>query len=107
MTSAYGRVHTDRANLAIHLFAVPIFVGMSSASALAAIQAHFFTGGLLLLFALLAFAVQAIGHQREAVPPEPFNGPVDFLRRIVAEQYYKFWRFLLSGEFRRNWKQAE
>ena len=107
MSSAYGKVHTDRTNLAIHLLAVPVFVGMFSASVIAAAQAQFAASGRLLLVALLAFGAQAIGHRRETVPPKPFGGPIDFLQRVLAEQYYKFWRFLLSGELTRNWRQQK
>ncbi len=50
----------------------------------------------------LSLALQGIGHRRESMPPEPFSGPLDFLARILVDQFYRFPRLLLSGRWLRN-----
>lgn len=93
----YSRNHRSRANLLIHIVAVPGFL----------------LGNLMLLGALLegsrglavaaflvtatAFGAQGYGHGREAVPPEPFAGPLNAVARIFLEQWVTFPRFVLSG----------
>jgi hypothetical protein len=54
----------------------------------------------------LAMAVQGRGHGMEAVAPVPFTGPLDFVTRIMAEQWVTFPRFVLSGGFGRAWRAA-
>jgi hypothetical protein len=68
-------------------------------------QGRLVASGWSLAVALFSFALQAVGHKREIVPPEPFTGPVNFVQRIVAEQYFKFWRFLVSGDFVRAFRE--
>ena len=36
-------------------------------------------------------------HSIEQQPVHPFAGPRDFVRRLYAEQFCNFWRFLFSG----------
>ena len=89
-------VHGDRVNLLIHLVAVPLFV----------------TGHMLLIAAIFAYAwfalagfsmivaslvAQKMGHAQERIEVAPFAGAKDFVRRLYAEQFCNFWRFLLSG----------
>ena len=91
-------VHKNAANLLIHLFAVPLFV-----------VGHFLlvAGIVIDLWLLIAaplcivvsLALQKFGHSLERNQPPPFAGSRDFLRRIYAEQFCNFWRFLLSGQW--------
>jgi hypothetical protein len=98
----YAGNHQDRGNLAIHLLTWPLFIG-GLAATIAAVP----TGMLWLLGAgpvamVLAIALQGRGHKREAVPPVPFRGPGDVVKRIFAEQLITFPRYVLSGAaFRR------
>lgn len=95
----YARYHQDRVNLLIHIVAVPLFwIG-----ALNAISALLFSGlfaalGGVLLVALSLFA-QGLGHDREAVQPEPYQGAWDFVQRIAAEQFVNFPRYVISGQW--------
>jgi hypothetical protein len=50
----------------------------------------------------LSIGIQGRGHRLEPVPPEPFAGPVNFLGRLLFEQWVTFPRFVLSGAWRRN-----
>jgi len=50
----------------------------------------------------VALLLQGIGHKREAMPPQAFDGPLDFAKRILAEQFITFPRFVLSGGWMRN-----
>lgn len=106
--AGYADRHRTRQNLLIHIVAVPMLW-------LAAFQAM---GGLLLLllgvpgaFTMLAWATvlgglslfaQGHGHARETVAPEKFADAGDFVRRLLAEQFINFPRFVLGGQWLRN-----
>jgi len=62
-----------------------------------------FVGGAL---ALLSIVAQGRGHKLEEHPAEPFNGPGDFIRRILREQFITFPRFVLSGQWRQQFRAA-
>lgn len=92
----YQLYHGERNNLWLHLLTVPLFqlgcvlgvIGLCTAS-LWLISAW--------LMLPLSLALQGIGHQRENNSPQPFSSPLNFVQRIVLEQFYSFPRFLLSG----------
>lgn len=110
--SNYSDRHRNRQNLLIHIVAVPVMW-------VAAVQAF---GALLLLligvpgaFAMLFWAAvlialslfaQARGHALEAIEPEKFADAGDFVRRLAAEQFINFPRFVLSGHWLRNLRGA-
>ena len=93
----YARYHRSRANLLIHIAAVPLFL-VGTILLIASIvhissTAFFVALGCL----LLAIALQGRGHRLEPVPPEPFSGPLNFVSRLFLEQWVTFPRFVLSG----------
>ena len=100
--SGYSRFHASRANLLLHIVAVPTFllgnlallVGLVLAAPLLAV------GGAAAM--VIGLAVQGRGHKLEAVAPEPFTGPVNAVARLFLEQWVTFPRFVLSG----NWVRA-
>jgi hypothetical protein len=96
-------VHRNGTNLLIHLFAVPLFVGGN-----VLIVAGIVFDRWLLLLALpcivVSLALQQFGHSLERTPVPPFTGPRDFLRRLYAEQFCNYWRFLLSGRWYASFK---
>jgi hypothetical protein len=93
----YPKYHQSRANLLIHIFAVPLFLVGTIALVTAITQLSL----LLFLVAIgciaVAIALQGRGHRLEAVPPEPFSGPLNFVSRLFFEQWITFPRFVLSG----------
>jgi hypothetical protein len=100
--SDYAQKHRNRTNLLIHILAVPLFV-LASLSLLGALLR------LAILNALVAGALlglslflQGKGHALEKSAPVPSQGGADFLRRILAEQFITFPRFVVSGGWRRN-----
>ena len=98
----YERNHRDRANLLLHIVAVPAFI----AGVLAAVRLltlGLWTGALVAFgVSVLAFLLQGVGHKREAEAPVPFDGPLDFIGRVFVEQFITFPRFVLSGQWLRN-----
>jgi 2-hydroxy-palmitic acid dioxygenase Mpo1-like len=100
----YENVHRSRTNLAIHILAVPIFDLIGLAMVVALARGRFTSAGLLALGLLISFGVQGIGHRLERNQPEPFRGPLDVVRRILLEQYYRFPRFVLTGAWLRAWR---
>jgi hypothetical protein len=111
--SLYGDNHTKRTTLVVHVITVPLFqlatlallasplVVFSSGVTAVALQA---LGALVTM--VLVMALQGRTHRTEAVPPVPFEGPLDVLSRIVLEQWITFPRFVLSGSFARAWRDA-
>ena len=104
--SGYPRYHAARANLLLHIVAVPTFL----------------LGNIALIVGLLrlapvpivvgiaamgvGLALQGRGHRLEAVPPEPFSGPVNAISRLLLEQWVTFPRFVLSGGWASALKRA-
>lgn len=91
-------VHTNRTNLLIHIVAVPLFV----LGHVLLVAGAFITPWLFLvaiLAALVSPAAQKWGHSLERNQVHPFTGGRDFLRRLYAEQFCNFWRFVLSGRW--------
>jgi hypothetical protein len=100
----YPRFHQDRLNLAIHLVMVPVFVAGAVGAVLSLVWGHWLQAAVLAAVPPLSMAVQGFGHKREPVPPLPFQGAGDVLRRILAEQFFKFPRFVLRGGWARAWR---
>lgn len=95
----YAHFHKNRANLLIHIVMVPIFVLGVVCAVVAGIQGRWLAAGLSLLLPAVSLAIQGKGHKREPNPPLPFDGPGDFVTRILSEQFYKFPMFVLSGQW--------
>jgi hypothetical protein len=100
----YPRFHQDRLNLAIHAVMVPVFLAGALGAAVSLAFGHWLRAALLLVLSPLSMAVQGYGHRREPVPPLPFLGPADVMRRILTEQFFKFPRFVLGGGWARAWR---
>jgi hypothetical protein len=104
--SDYAAKHRNRANLLIHILAVPAFELAALALVAGAVMRSpkIAIGALVAL--IVAFAAQGAGHKREAEQPAPFAGPGDVVARILAEQFITFPRFVLTGAWARNLKQG-
>jgi hypothetical protein len=101
----YLQSHQDRVNLVIHLLAVPLF-WLAAARLLIAPFTPGLQGGFQgLVMISLSMGLQGYGHRRESVAPLPFQSPLDFLTRILAEQFVKFPAFLFSGRWWRSYRQ--
>src|SRR4051812_10850113 len=93
----YPNFHAERMNLLIHIVAVPAFVACIAGLVACLLTQRWAQAVGALLGAAVAFAVQGIGHKREATPSIPFDGPADTGSRILVEQFITFPRFVLSG----------
>lgn len=109
----YPRVHTDRANLALHIATAPVFFTSCLtlvASPFLALGGSASQAGWMALAALVglifAVAAQGRGHRLEDEPPTPFRGPLDVLARLFLEQLFTFPKFVLTGGFARAWRKA-
>jgi hypothetical protein len=103
--SLYDDNHTTRFSLVVHALTNPLFVGGN----LLALSAPFVSAWLALVglsLSALAIALQGRAHAKERVAPVPFNGALDAVARIVAEQWITFPRFVLDGGFRRAWQRS-
>ncbi len=93
----YARYHQSRANLLIHIVTVPLFLVGTIVLVAALFQLSFMLLAVALGCIVVAVALQGRGHRLEAVPPQPFTGPFNFLSRLFFEQWVTFPRFVISG----------
>ncbi len=103
----YPHFHRSRANLALHIVLVPLFLICNLALVRFLIQGSWPFAFLALAGMGLSIALQGRGHGSEPVPPEPFAGPTDVLGRIFAEQWITFPRFVLSGGWMRALRESK
>jgi len=97
----YPHFHKNRTNLLLHIVVVPLFVLGVVYAVVAASQGRWLAALLSLLLPVFSLAVQGVGHKKEPNPPLPFDGPGEFLTRIFTEQFYRFPKFVLSGDWLR------
>jgi hypothetical protein len=108
--SIYAIGHRDRRNLVVHLLTVPWFIGGTCAVVLSPVLASglaavwMAVGGVLAMVA--AVVLQGRGHAIEVTQPVPFEGPLDVLARLFAEQWINFPRYVVSGGLGRAWVAA-
>jgi hypothetical protein len=97
MNDDYPLYHQHPTNILIHIFAVPVFVCASIGSLSALFTAEFlsFAGYACLLLGSLA--AQGYGHKLEQNKVKMFDSPLDFAKRVLLEQFYKFWRYIISS----------
>jgi hypothetical protein len=96
----YAKYHQSRTNLLIHIVAVPLFLVGTIALLLAVVRLSLLAFALALGCIVVAISLQGRGHRLEPVPPEPFSGPLNFVSRLVFEQWVTFPRFVISGGWR-------
>jgi hypothetical protein len=102
----YCRVHSSRANLLIHLFAVPLFIVAVFSLVNTVFRGEYLSAAIVTGFAVLSIATQGRGHKMEPNSPRRFSGPANFLRRWFTEQFYIFPLFVLSGRWWRQYVMA-
>jgi len=97
----YASYHQSRANLLIHIVAVPLFwlgtLGLIGSviegSRLMAIGSP--------VLMVVSMILQGRGHAMEENPPVPFSSAANAISRIFLEQWVNFPRFVLSGAWLR------
>jgi hypothetical protein len=100
-------VHRDRTNLVIHLVAVPLFV---AGHVLIGVGVAILSGWAVTLglgSILMSLLLQKHGHALERMEIHAFTGTRDFIRRLYAEQFCNFWRFLFSGQWYASYRRTE
>ena len=104
--SLYPGGHRDRRNLALHILTAPLFlIGTCVLLASPWTGWRAAMGGAALM--IVALFAQGRGHKLEATAPSPFLGPLDVVRRFIAEQWVTFPRYVLSGKFAAAWREAK
>jgi hypothetical protein len=99
----YPRVHATRANLLIHILAVPLFWIGLIATLVSIVQLDAISVLLGAAMLAISIALQGVGHRREGERPKAFASPWEFATRIVSENLYVFPRFVLTGGWARAW----
>lgn len=93
----YSVYHQSKLNLWLHIVAVPAFLVGNVLMVLALLQGAWLAAFGWLVFSVMAFALQGVGHKRESNPSVPFSSPANAAARILLEQWVTFPRFVLSG----------
>ena len=93
----YAKYHQSRTNLLIHIVAVPLFLIGTIALVASILQLSVTLLTIAVAGIVAAVALQGHGHRQEALPPEPFTGPLNFASRLFFEQWVTFPRFVVSG----------
>jgi hypothetical protein len=104
--SDYAAKHGDRGNLLLHIVGVPLFQLGTLALVWAIIAGSIRAALVAVILMAVAVGLQGRGHRREREAPSPFDGPGDFLARFVVEQWVTFPRFVFSGAWLRNFRDA-
>ena len=99
MNPDYDPYHQHPTNLVLHILAVPFFVIGTLLMLWALVLGHWLSAAGFFVLPALSLAVQGVGHKMEVRPPEPFSGPANFLARVFAEQFFRFWVFVFSGRW--------
>lgn len=104
--TGYPKFHSSRANLLLHIVAVPLFLSgnLVLLVSLASLSPVLFAVGA--ASTGIGLALQGRGHKLEALPPEPFTGVGNAVARIFLEQWVTFPRFVLSGAWFRALRSA-
>ena len=79
-----SKYHQARANLLIHIVAVPLFLLGTLALVAAVLQLSLPLLSAAVGCIVVAVALQGRGHRLEPVPPEPFSGPLNFVSRLSS-----------------------
>ena len=95
----YAKYHQSRANLQIHIVAVPLFLIGTIGLVAALFQLSLMLLAVALGCIVVAVALQGRGHRLEAVAPEPFTGPLNLVSRLFFEQWITFPRYVISGRW--------
>ncbi|KZN30143.1 hypothetical protein N480_04130 [Pseudoalteromonas luteoviolacea S2607] len=98
----YAKYHRSRANLLLHIIAVPFFIVGVILLVLSIFNLSFPLIAISVSLMVGSIVVQGIGHSKESLPPEPFTGPTNAILRIILEQLYTFPKFVICG----NWLKA-
>jgi phage terminase small subunit len=100
----YTKYHSNKTNLLIHLFAVPVFL-TANLLLIFHLLAQQWAWALLSLAAMaLSMILQGKGHATEAQKPVPFTSKANAFARIFTEQWLTYPRFFLSGAWWRAWQ---
>jgi hypothetical protein len=98
-------VHKSTANLIIHIVAVPLFVlGHVLLVVGLVVNPWWLTGAAVSI--VVSLAAQRFGHSLEHNQVPVFTGAGDFIRRLYAEQFCNFWRFVFSGQWYASFKSS-
>jgi uncharacterized membrane protein YGL010W len=95
----YRDFHSNTVSLWLHLVAVPGFIANALQLLWSLAHLEWLGSAVSVVGLVVCFGVQALGHSREKNPSIPFEGPVDAVTRIFAEQFITFPRFVLSGRW--------
>ena len=105
--ASYEKFHRSRANLLIHILAVPMVLISNVALVMGLFRERWLSVGINLVLIVIFVALQSLGHGREAHPSQPFTGATNAITRIFLEQWITFPRFVISGGWWRALRRSQ
>ena len=96
--------HRNPWNLLIHLICAPLFVLAHLLIVLAMLSGSLSALFMGLVSIASSMVSQQFGHLLEEQQQPAYSGARDVFVRIYCEQFYTFWRFLLSGKWVRHYR---
>jgi Protein of unknown function (DUF962) len=104
--SGYRGAHQNKTNLFVHIIAVPLFMVATVLAFYALVRLSFFSFVLSVLGFIVSLLMQGHGHKLEPVLPQPFTSGFDFVRRILAEQWITFPRYVITGGWSKTLREG-
>ena len=107
MMNEYREFHRNPLNLLIHITTVPLFL-LSVLGAMVAPFTAYWAGlwSASVALGVYSLLLQRFGHSLEGAKPGSAGGTASKAYRLVVEQFVTFPRFVLSGGWASNWRQA-
>ncbi len=102
----YALHHRSRANLLIHLVAVPLFLAGNVGILITLANGTLLLGAVSLVAVTVSLWAQGRGHRLERTPPVPYIGSGDAVRRTLVEEWYAFPKFVFTGGWARALRAA-
>jgi phage terminase small subunit len=102
----YSAKHRNRGNLLLHIVVVPVFQLGTLALIYGVVAGRLGVAVLGVAAMAVSIVAQGRGHRRERETPTPFSGTDDVVARLLVEQWVTFPRFVLSGQWYRNLRDA-
>jgi uncharacterized membrane protein YGL010W len=101
----YPRVHRARANLVVHLLAIPMFPLGLGCIGFGIVTHAWLSSAIGIACVVISVALQGWGHAMERERPQPFSGPFNFLLRLTTESLVVFPRYVGTGGWRHAWRR--
>lgn len=100
----YPRVHRAHSNLAVHIFAIPLYWAGLAGLGFGIARLSWMEAAIGVAAIFVSIALQAWGHGRERERALPFTGVSNFFLRLTTELLIVFPNYFIGGGWARAWR---